>query len=357
MLDDAEIIAAVANDLPVGVWVARAPAGEFVYANRAFSEIMGMGARDDVVAGGYAEPYGICDRAGRPYPEAQMPFVRALVARATVVVDDIVIHRSDGKRVNVRAHARPLFHGDELSHVVIAFFDITREVAAERVRDDFISAASHELKTPIGALQMRVQWMLQQLGGGAPFGHTQVVGWAEAALRQVRRLGRLSETLLDVSRIRSGRIELRRDPVDLAQLLRDVVARVDDDLGGAAPPLHLEAPERLPGHADALRLDQVITNLLSNAAKYGQGRPISISLSHDGKLARLEVRDSGVGIAAADRERIFQPFERAVSPDSYAGLGLGLWIVQEIVSRMHGHILLDSQPGAGAAIAVEVPWQ
>src|SRR5688500_8643344 len=130
-----EVAAAVADDLPVGVWVARAPSGEFLYANRRFHEIMGMSARDDVAAGEYAQPYGIRDRDGNPYPEEKMPFVRALVARTTVVVDDSVIHRTDGAKVNIRAFARPVTDAaGAITHVIIAFIDITREVAAETAR-------------------------------------------------------------------------------------------------------------------------------------------------------------------------------------------------------------------------------
>src|SRR4051794_14600096 len=126
---------AVADELPVGVWVARAPTGEFLYANRRFNDIMGMGARDDVAAGEYAAPYGIYDRAGNPYPEHRMPFVQALAAGTTVVVDDIVIHRTDGAKVNIRAFARPVTGaGGAISHVIIAFIDITREVVAETAR-------------------------------------------------------------------------------------------------------------------------------------------------------------------------------------------------------------------------------
>jgi PAS domain S-box-containing protein len=356
VLSDSDIIATVADDLPVGIWVARAPGGEFVYANHAFAEIMGMPARDDVAVGGYTQPYGIFDRRGRPYDEQELPFVRALRARAMVIVDDIVIHRPDGRQVNVRAHARPLFHSGELSHVAIAFFDITREVDAERGRDDFISAASHELKTPIGALQLRVQSILMRLRHDAAIGRGEIEEWAQSAQRQIRRLTRLSDSLLDVARIRAGRIELKREPLDLALLVREVVARVEDDLGGGRLLIRLQTPESLPGRGDPLRLDQVLTNLLSNAAKYGNGQPIEVTLAHADSTARLCVRDHGVGISAGDQERIFKPFERAVSPASYAGLGLGLWIVQEIVSRLDGRIALESLPGAGSTVMVELPW-
>ncbi|HXX70462.1 MAG TPA: ATP-binding protein [Polyangiaceae bacterium] len=131
--EELALIASIADDLPAGVWVAAVPSGAFVYANRAFEEIMGMRALPDVVAGECSAPYGIFTRTGEPYPEDRLPFVRALRARAVVVVDDIAIHRRDGHRVYVRAHGKPIFDAaGEMTHIVIAFFDITREVQAER---------------------------------------------------------------------------------------------------------------------------------------------------------------------------------------------------------------------------------
>ncbi|MBA3539809.1 MAG: PAS domain-containing protein, partial [Deltaproteobacteria bacterium] len=137
VLSDADIIAGLAEDLPVGVWVARAPGGEFVYANRMFGEIMGMGGIAGPEVGGYSEPYGIFGRDGQPYPESQMPLVRALEAREVVVIDDIVIHRPDRTRVPVRAFARPISGKDGvMTHVVIAFFDITREIEHAQARTE-----------------------------------------------------------------------------------------------------------------------------------------------------------------------------------------------------------------------------
>ena len=133
--DELAVIAAIADDLAAGIWVATVPEGRFVYANRAFDDIMGMGAVTDIAAGQYAAPYGIYGRDGHLYPEDRMPFIRALKARATVVVDDIVIHRRDGGRVYVRAHAKPMFASDgTMTHIAIAFFDISREAEAEIAR-------------------------------------------------------------------------------------------------------------------------------------------------------------------------------------------------------------------------------
>jgi two-component system cell cycle sensor histidine kinase/response regulator CckA len=138
------VTASILEGLPVGVWVARAPSGELVYANQAFSSIMGIAARDDVRAGEYTPAYSLQDREGRPYPEERLPFVQALGRRETVVVDDIVIARGDGTRVFVRAFGKPLF-GDagEVAQVVVAFIDITAEVKAQAGK----VVAQHKLKT------------------------------------------------------------------------------------------------------------------------------------------------------------------------------------------------------------------
>ncbi len=126
------LLLSILEELPIGVWVARAPGGEFVYANRAFSEILGMNARDDVGVGGYAPVYHIEDRAGRPFPEQRLPFVQALQRRETVIVEGIVIAREDGTRVPVRAFGKPLFDdAGAVTHVVVAFRDISVEVEAE----------------------------------------------------------------------------------------------------------------------------------------------------------------------------------------------------------------------------------
>src|SRR5580693_5239751 len=131
-LDELGLISSIADGLPCGVWVATAPEGRFVYSNRAFEEIMGMGPVADVGVGEYTVPYGIYGRDGNLYPEDRLPFVRAVEERTTVVVDDLVIHRRDGRRVYVRAFGKPMVDpSGEMTHVAIAFFDITREAEAQ----------------------------------------------------------------------------------------------------------------------------------------------------------------------------------------------------------------------------------
>jgi two-component system cell cycle sensor histidine kinase/response regulator CckA len=133
----AQLVAGIADTLPVGIWVARAPSGDLLYANGAFAEIMGMPALHDVVAGGYSGPYGIFTRDGKPYPEERLPFARVLKARDAVTVDDLSIWRKDGSKVAVRAFAKPLFNDErEIASVAVVFFDVTAEVNAGRAQVD-----------------------------------------------------------------------------------------------------------------------------------------------------------------------------------------------------------------------------
>jgi two-component system cell cycle sensor histidine kinase/response regulator CckA len=158
--DELDLIAAIADDLAAGIWVATVPDGRFAYANRAFEEIMGIGGLTDVAVGQYSEPYGIYDRDGVLYREDRLPFVRALQTKAAVVVDDIVIHRRDGRRVFVRAHGKPMFDArGEMTHIAIAFFDITPEVEAERARDE----AQSRLRRVIASAPI-VLWAMDREG-------------------------------------------------------------------------------------------------------------------------------------------------------------------------------------------------
>ena len=167
------------------------------------------------------------------------------------------------------------------------------------------------------------------------------------------RLVRLIDNLLDVSRIASGRLHLDLVPVDLAAVVTEALDRLEH----AEQAQIIRIMESTPGQWDRLRLDQVITNLVSNALKYGEGRPIEITVRHDGTDALLQVSDQGIGIAAEHQERIFERFERVVADRRYAGFGLGLWITSRIVEEFGGSLSVRSEPGTGSTFIVRLPTQ
>jgi len=226
-----------------------------------------------------------------------------------------------------------------------------RAEEALHLRDEFLALASHELKTPLTVMQMQVDGLRDQLGDA----DEKVALKLSRATRSTERLARLVESLLDVSHLTTGKLKLKRERVDLGTL----VARVLDELeptttrAGCALQLHL-APGVI-GWWDQLRLEQVVNNLLSNAIKYGAAKPIAITARLEGGDALLDIRDHGPGIPAADPGRLFRRFERAVPLRNYGGLGLGLFLVQEIVEAHGGQVIAENADGGGARFQLRLP--
>jgi PAS domain S-box-containing protein len=230
---------------------------------------------------------------------------------------------------------------------------------AIRARDEFLLIASHELRTPLTALQLQVASVIRNMRK-APADAT---GWADAgrklevASRQIERLATLVDELLDVSRITTGRLQLELEEVSLAAVTRDVVARFEEEMNRAGIQAAVRTDGVATGRWDRVRLEQVLTNLLSNAVKYGSGRPIEIAVRSDRDRAFLAVRDHGIGIATEHHGLIFERFGRAVPGRNYGGLGLGLYIVQQIVQAHGGTIRVESELGKGSAFLVELPLE
>jgi PAS domain S-box-containing protein len=227
-------------------------------------------------------------------------------------------------------------------------------------RDDFLSVASHELRTPLTSLKLE----LSNLGRFA--GRNQGVVPAERLEEKLGKIGgqadrlhRLIDDLLDVSRISSGRLELEIEEVDLSRLAIDVGARFQDEAERVGSELTVVTSEAAParGQWDRSRLEQVLTNIVTNALKYGAGKPVEVKIETDEASAggRILVRDHGVGIAVDDQRRIFDRFERASSTRNFGGIGIGLWIVKEIVHALEGDVRVESVLGEGSTFIVELP--
>ncbi|HYD43274.1 MAG TPA: ATP-binding protein [Anaeromyxobacter sp.] len=223
---------------------------------------------------------------------------------------------------------------------------------AAQAREDFMQVASHELQGPVASFRLGVELLARELARGS---RDRVDERLRVLMRQAERLGRISSALLDVTRITAGRLTLLRHEVDLAALAREVVARHEDEAQAAGAPVAVEAAGPVPCQADPDRVEQVVSNLLSNALKYGRGSPVHVRVRADEGYAVLEVQDGGIGIPPEQQARIFGRFERAVPPRSYGGLGLGLWIVRSFVEAHGGQIAVRSAAGEGSTFTVRLP--
>lgn len=231
---------------------------------------------------------------------------------------------------------------------------------AIRLRDEFLSVASHELRTPLTPLNLKLGMLRrvadQSVTGSLPA--EQVSADIGVAARHVQRLTNLVDHLLDVTRIRAGKLQLQLEEVDLAEVVRDSAARLSSMANEVGSPLEVETPERCAGVWDRMRLEQIVTNLLSNALKYGGGRPVRLWLEdRSPRDVVLSVRDTGIGMDPSVLGRIFGRFERGHSGRHYPGLGLGLYITRQIVTALEGTISVESTPGEGSLFTVVLPRQ
>jgi PAS domain S-box-containing protein len=263
--------------------------------------------------------------SGRRYGEEELRLAEELARRVSLALDNALLYQ----------------HAQE----------------AIQQRDEFLAVASHELRTPLTPLQMKLQSLRREAEAApqASLPASRVVRHVEVAEAQVRRLSALVQALLDVSRLSGGVLALELEEVDLAALVHEVTSRLEAQATKVDSPLLLHAPFPVTGRWDRMRLAQVVDNLMSNALKYGAGKPVHVHVESREGRATLRVRDEGIGIQPEHLSRIFGKFERAVSERHYGGLGLGLYIARRSVEAMGGTIIVRSTPGNGATFEVSLP--
>ncbi len=224
------------------------------------------------------------------------------------------------------------------------------------LRDEFLSIASHELRTPLTSLQLHVQTLLRELRKGlAPEAlAARLSAKEEVTGRQFQRLTKLVDELLDVSRIQAGRLRLELEACDVSSLVTETALRQRPELERAGCEVRLAVARGIEAVVDPLRIEQVVSNLLSNAARYAPGAPVDVLLEQEDRTVRLVVRDQGPGIPAEQRDAVFERFVRAGPPETAGGLGLGLYIARQIVTA-HGGSIRAWNPGKGAAFTIELP--
>jgi PAS domain S-box-containing protein len=270
----------------------------------------------------------------------------------------------DGRRLNISLTVSPIRNaaGVIIGASKIAH-DITdknvtereREAALQQLaealaaRDEFIAVAAHELRNPLNVLTL-LWHILDRIPSLSGTSERKLI---EKARAQVARLSSLVDRLMDVTQIRTGTFDLYRENVELNAIIQEVVNRFM--MVESAPAILLELEPHIEGNWDRLRVDQVLTNLVSNAIKYGEQKPVVINASIDDNHAVIAIRDEGIGMAPENLERIFERFERVNTRSSKTGLGMGLWITQQIVQAHGGTVVAQSELGKGSTFVVRLP--
>ncbi len=246
----------------------------------------------------------------------------------------------------------------DLAHRIAFAFDNARLYKEARravaLREEFLSIASHELRTPLTPLLLHFQKLLHPERRVESTNPDKLRETLTKCERQLQRLAKLIDSLLDVSRISAGALNLNLDQVDLSEVVREVLSRFGEEIARASCALEIQAEQPVVGHWDRIRVEQLVTNLVANALKYGRGKPVLVTVGGEGDSAVLRVRDQGIGIDPDKLPHIFERFERAASP-TYGGLGLGLYIARQIVAAHGGDIRAVSKPNQGAEFTVVLP--
>jgi len=330
----------------IGIFIAHS--GQVVEANDTYLRMTGY-TREDLCAGKinwihmtppeYAAQteQTFCELAAQGY---RTPYEKELIckdgSRLAVVVGGTILHNNP--------------------HQFIGFvLDNSARKELEQRKDDFLSMAGHELRTPLTSLKLQTQIVKKRL---AKQGLHEMVAALARMEEPVRQLERLIGELLDVSKIQMGQLEYANEPVDLDALLREIADTMQQMSNSHTIVVHGAAPRCMIG--DKGRLEQIFINLLSNAIKYAPDTPlIEVEASTSGESATIKVRDYGVGIPREQREKIFERFYRASDPSRRAvsGLGMGLYIVAQIVTRMGGTITVESEIGEGSTFVVTLPLE
>jgi signal transduction histidine kinase len=269
-------------------------------------------------------------RSERPYDLADRAFIDQLVHQAALALDRSLLFAAQQEALAVSERLRE-----------------TAETALQ-VRDDFLSVASHELRTPVTVLRLQVDALRRRQGkepGPVDLGRFS---------RQIDRMERLILDLLNEGEISRGQLTLQPAAVDLQVVVAEVIADLDA-AGTAANSPFITHLSPVPAVIDPQRVGQIVLNLLQNAIKFGAGKPVEVSLQADGGDALITVCDHGIGIAPDDQQRLFMRFSRISSPRHYGGFGLGLWISQWLAQGMGGTITVASQPGHGSTFTVRLP--
>lgn len=359
----ATALSAIIDAMAEGVYICDA-SGQVILVNDTGARLLGLTVEQthQALSSG-AETAVLRDASGLPLRPEEFPLARGLHGEASSDFEQIVRRADSGEDIYLRIAYSPIVdQSGAIAGAVAIASDVTRARQLERQREEFLSIAAHELKTPVTSIKLFAQGMLRTLHRQRNLSVERSERDLRTILSQIDRLANLVDDLLDWSRVRSGRLEYRFERLDLVALVRSVIERFEAQIESVTSHrLRLETDsEALAITGDWARLDQVFTNLISNAIKYSpDGGQISVWVGADAKTGwvRVSVTDQGIGLSPEEIDALFAPFARAAaSARNISGIGLGLYISREIVTRHGGRIAAESAGrGAGATFVVELP--
>ncbi|MGN6110732.1 MAG: hybrid sensor histidine kinase/response regulator, partial [Kofleriaceae bacterium] len=351
------------DEAPVAIGHAN-PEGQWLTVNRRFAEILGRDAAS--LYGRRIEAIGAADED-----------VAALAQRLLRVRNGAPVSNAEHR---LTAAGRPPVWAEvtlsalrsgtgELRRIIAVVEDITdrKEIELDRARvlreledgirarDDFLSIAAHELRTPMTPLRIAASSLLEELAEPREVSTAQVMDRVAMIDRAARRVEDLIDRLLSEAVINAGELALRPEEVDLVAVVTEAIGRVRDDARRAATPIVLAAPGPVRGRWDPFWTRQAITHLLVNAIRFGAHRPIDVEVAADRDRARIAVTDHGIGIPEDAQRRIFDRFERIAPVRHFGGFGIGLWIVRRVIEAQGGRVEVASRAGEGSRFSIELP--
>jgi PAS domain S-box-containing protein len=354
--------------------------GDTVFFNEAIERIYGCQSSDLYKnLRDFAKTFEIIDINGKIILFEEWPICRVMRGESVPRCEYFGRIQMTGQKWFLSFTGKPIL--DDQGFQILAMIitrDITKEKAAEKIlkeseeqfrtlanslakavkaRDEFLSIASHELKTPLTSLKLQIQFRKRNLtkGDSSFLSGEQLKKMIDGDEKQINRLTRLVDDMLDISRLSTGKLNLNYEEIELGAVTKEVLERFSRQFEPGGNLIFLEIDRPVVGRWDHYRIEQVLINLLTNSIKYGAKKPIQLCIQVEGSNAKLTIRDQGIGISEEDQERIFKPFERAISAHEVSGLGLGLHITKQIVEAHGGSIYVQSELGKGSTFIVELP--
>lgn len=346
--DEKRRLQAIIQQLPVGVLITDGK-GRLLERNKQLDKILGIKMPIGLQLG--RDTLTNIKINGENIKPTESPLFHALTSGKPVVGEEMVYERKNGKKVFLRVSSTPIQNSKK--HVIAAasiISDITQEKELNRQKDDFLSMASHELKTPITSLKMFIELLVKQKDT------VKATYYMRRISDQADRLKELTNDLLDVSRIQTGKLRFSKEVFNLSEVVRDTIEGLQGTTKKHELILKDGYKETVVG--DRYRIYQVLVNLISNAMKYSsQGKKIIVRIKKEKNTVVVSVQDFGIGIDAEQQERIFDRLYQVTDPHekTFPGLGLGLYISKEIIERHKGKMWVESEKGKGSTFSFSMP--